>query len=140
MRHSNAGFSLIELLIVVVIIGLLSAVAFPLYTDYLQSSRQKAAMQQMRALADANELLYAEQSAYAGELEDLVEAGKIGAIRADPWGNPYAYEVTGRTFRITSYGLDGVAGPQPPEGWVDEPYEADIIYEGGVFRQAPGVE
>ena len=136
LRGSD-GFSLIELLIVVVILGLLVGIALPQYGHYLHQGRQKAAMTQMKAISDANELYQVRNGSYAPDLDELVP-NFIRQISQDPWGSEYRYEVSGRGYSITSLGSDEEPGPAPPAEWVDEPYEVDIVLRDGVFVQAPG--
>jgi len=59
------GFSLIELMIVVVIIGVLSAIAIPNYTKYVRSSRTAEAKTNVNAIAQYNEQYYSENNRYA---------------------------------------------------------------------------
>lgn len=137
-RHlQQDGFSLIELLIVVVILGLLVGIALPQYGHYLHQGRQKAAMTQMKAIGDANELYKVRHGDYADSLEDLVP-NFIRQIAEDPWGSEYRYEINAGDYTLSSLGSDEELGPTPPPGWVDEPYEADIVFRDGVFVQAPG--
>ncbi len=136
-RQNQKGFSLIELLIVVVILGLLVGIALPQYGHYLHQGRQKAAMTQLKAISDANELYQVRNGSYAAELSDLVP-NFIRQIAEDPWGSEYRYEVTSGGYTLTSLGSDQAPGPVPPPDWVDEPYEVDIVLRDGVFTQAPG--
>lgn len=61
-----AGFTLIELMIVVVIVGILAAIAYPSYTRYVQRTHESAAQGQIMELASALEAYRAKNFSYAG--------------------------------------------------------------------------
>ncbi|MDH5610853.1 MAG: type IV pilin protein [Gammaproteobacteria bacterium] len=67
----NNGFTLIELMIVVVIIGILTAVAAPSYMDYLRESRRADAKVGLTKLADKQERYYLQNNIYATTLANL---------------------------------------------------------------------
>lgn len=65
------GFSLIELMIVVAVVGILAAVAYPAFTSYVQRSRRADAVALLAAVVQAQERYRANRSAYASSLVDL---------------------------------------------------------------------
>jgi type IV pilus assembly protein PilE len=76
--NSNKGITLIELLVVVVIVGILAAIAVPLYTGYVQRARRadgKTGLEQLRA---SQEMFRAERGSYSTDLAQL----------ANSWGVP----------------------------------------------------
>jgi type IV pilus assembly protein PilE len=80
---SNNGITLIELLIVIVIIGILAAVAIPTYTNYMQRARRadaKTALEQLRA---AQEMYRAERGSYSINLLELVTTWGVPNISGD---------------------------------------------------------
>jgi general secretion pathway protein G len=131
-RHQRArreaGFTLVELLVVLVILVLIASIVGPRVIGYLGSSRTKAANVQIESLVTAVELFRIDVGRYptaAEGLEALVRpAGNIKGwtgpylakpeLPADPWGRPYVYETGGQSgaagFRIKSYGGDGKEG------------------------------
>src|SRR6185295_16554716 len=84
-RRTQAGFSLIELLIVVAIIGILAAVALPRLQDNLKLGRQTAAVQSLRTIHNAEAQFNALQGRF-GSLKEMAEKNLIGANFAS--GNP----------------------------------------------------
>jgi general secretion pathway protein G len=124
----EAGFTLVELLVVLVILVLIASIVGPRVIGYLGSSRAKAANVQIESLITALDLFRLDVGRYptaAEGLEALVKPpggikGWTGPYLAkpelptDPWGRPYVYESGGEGssagFRIKSYGGDGKEG------------------------------
>ena len=69
--HKNAGFKLIELLVVVLIIGILAAVALPQYELAVEKSRASQAILAARAIKDAEEVYYLANGQYTDDFEQL---------------------------------------------------------------------
>ena len=137
-KQTEHGFSLIELLIVVAIIGIIAAIAVPMLVDAIDRSKQRRSMGDMRSIAAANGTYMVDQQSYAPNLGALVGAEYLlVAIANDGWGNAFQYATAGTGYTLTSLGADGVAGPAPPATWVNEPFEPDLIITDGAFTQAP---
>ncbi|CAM3838899.1 type IV pilin protein [Roseateles saccharophilus] len=78
LRRARQGFTLIELMVAVVIVGILAAVAYPAYTSFVQRGRRADAMAVLTAVVQAQERYRANNSAYASSLDALnVDASAI---------------------------------------------------------------
>jgi general secretion pathway protein G len=123
----EAGFTLVELLVVLVILVLLASIIGPRVIGYLGSSRSKAADVQIESLVTAVELFRIDIGRYPSSAEGLAALVKpVGnmpgwngpylaksALPADPWGRAYIYETGNQgdaAFRIKSLGGDGKEG------------------------------
>jgi general secretion pathway protein G len=117
------GFTLLELLVVIVIIGLLAGYVAPRYFAQVGKSEVQAARAQIDALEKALDQYRLDLRRYPSTeqgLQALVErpAGESKwsgpylrkAVPNDPWGNPYVYRSAGDGIDILSYGRDGRPG------------------------------
>ena len=120
------GFTLIEILGVVVILGILGAVVVPQIMGRPDTARIQAAQTDLRSLASALDVYRLDNFQYPSSeqgLEALVEKpsgfpepknwnpeGYIKKLPTDPWGSPYIYERTDMSFTLYSLGADGQEG------------------------------
>ncbi|MCG2583859.1 type II secretion system major pseudopilin GspG [Massilia sp. TS11] len=124
---TQRGFTLLELLVVVVIIGLLAAFVAPKYFSQIGKSQVQMAKAQINAIDKALDQYRIDTGHYPTQEQGLAaliaapaaEANWRGpymkkAVTADPWGNAYVYKfpstVPGRDYDLISYGRDGQAG------------------------------
>jgi len=125
-RQNEGGFTLIEMLVVITIIGLIMALVGPRVLNYLSESKVKTAKIQIQSFASALDLFYLDAGRYptsAEGLPALVQSVggmatwngpylKGGNVPLDPWGKQYVYRSPGEhgPYDITSYGSDGQEG------------------------------
>ncbi|HDR14249.1 MAG TPA: prepilin-type N-terminal cleavage/methylation domain-containing protein [Desulfobacteraceae bacterium] len=77
-KREQKGFTLIELMIVVAIIGILAAIAIPQFSNYRKRAANAAAMSDAKNLATAQEVYYTDNNTYASDTADLEGAGFVG--------------------------------------------------------------
>ena len=139
-RQEECGFSLIELLIVVAIIGIIASIGIPMLMDAIDRAKQRRTMGDMHSIVTANGTYKVDTQNYAVALPDLVGNEYLQVLVVnDGWGNPFVYVAGGggANYTLTSQGRDGAAGPAPPNPWVNDPFEPDLIVVDGMFTQFP---
>ena len=131
-KHKQSGFTLIEVMVVVVILGILAAILVPKVMDRPDQARITKARQDIRALEAALNLYRLDNYVYPTTdqgLEALVtrptgspepknwkSGGYIKKLNKDPWGNDYLYLSPGEHGEIDvfSLGADGAPGGEGP--------------------------
>ncbi|HEU5360548.1 MAG TPA: type II secretion system major pseudopilin GspG [Candidatus Deferrimicrobiaceae bacterium] len=124
----RAGFTLLEIMVVIVILGLLAALVVPKLIGRTEEAKRTQTRLQIKNLEQALQLFKLDNGFYPGTeqgIEALVrtpetgripknyrKGGYLDRVPKDPWGNHYAYISPGShgDYDITSYGADGVPG------------------------------
>lgn len=137
MTSRQSGFTLIEIMVVVFILGILGALIVPNIIDKPDQARVAAAKNDIRAIGTALEFYLLDNSGYPSTeqgLEALVSqpngypeapnwnpSGYLDKVPVDPWGERYLYLSEGtRDFEVYSFGADRKEG--------GEGFDADIYH------------
>jgi general secretion pathway protein G len=133
-QSSRAGFTLVELIVVIAIIGVLATVLIVRYSGQTDQAKVAAAKSQIAQIEGAVIAFQAHVGRLPNSLRELVEKPadaknwqedgylKGKSAPKDPWGNDYIYKVSGRHFEIICLGADGKEG--------GEGVDADLSSEG----------
>jgi general secretion pathway protein G len=124
--HGEGGFTLVEMLVVITIIGLVMSLVGPRVLNFLGEAKVKAAKIQIESFASALDLFYLDVGRYPSASEGLTALAqrpgnapvwsgpylKNASVPADPWGHVYVYRVPGEKgpYEIVSLGSDGQEG------------------------------
>lgn len=119
--RKNTGFTMIELLIVIVILGLMASLVAPKFFDQLGTAERGIASAQMNAFETALDTYRLDMGSYPSTLEELRKSDKPRwdgpylpkEVPLDPWKNPYVYSTPGENgnpYKIMSYAADGQPG------------------------------
>jgi general secretion pathway protein G len=114
------GFTLIEILVVMAIIGMLAVMVAPNLFRQQAGAMRDAALSQISSLETALDSYRLDMNRYPDSLAELMENESSSAswngpylrreVPMDPWGNEYEYQSDGRSFTLLSYGADGARG------------------------------
>ena len=125
-RQAQLGFTLVEMLVVITIIGLIMGLVGPRVLNFLTESKVKTAKIQIESLESALDLYFLDTGRYPTSSEGLSALVqrpgsnvawngpyvKGNVVPSDPWGTPYIYRSPGQhgAYDIISYGADKQEG------------------------------
>ncbi|MHB8974219.1 MAG: type II secretion system major pseudopilin GspG [Pirellulaceae bacterium] len=120
-NRRKAGFTLVELMVVIVLIGLLSGAVALGTRSYLISGKQAVAKLEISRICQALDTYYAAFDRYPTNDEGIdvlsqssekFAAALLSEVPRDPWGHPYEYVHPGRetAYEVLSFGADGREG------------------------------
>ena len=130
--RAGAGFTLIEIMVVVFILGLLVTLVAPKIIGRTDEARRTKALADVKGIEEALHLFKLDNGFYPTTdqgLQALVTRpsnarnyspdGYLDKLPIDPWGNPYAYFSDGQDYLIKSYGADGQEGGEGKNADID---------------------
>lgn len=124
-RHRHTGFTMMELLIVLVIIGLLAALVGPALFQRIAPAKESVARAQIENFMTALDSYFIDTGRFPSAQQGLqaLRVRPEGEVRwkgpylkkeipTDPWGNPFVYRAPGRNggYELLSLGVDGREG------------------------------
>lgn len=112
--NNEKGFSMIEMMVVLIIIAVLMAGGIKFYLGYIENSRVTKAKAQISTMQAALDAYFAEQTKYPEDNAGLLNAGIAATDEStfeakDPWGKNYKYNVSGDKYVVYT-GNDKVQG------------------------------
>lgn len=126
LRNGESGFTLVEMLVVITIIGMIMGLIGPRVLNYMSESKVKTARIQLQSFGNALDLFYLDVGRFPTSSEGLAAlvqpSGSIagwsgpylkgGVVPNDPWNNSYVYRSPGQhgPYDIVSLGADGQEG------------------------------
>lgn len=127
LHSARAGFSLAELMVVIVILGLLATIVVPNVLSYLGQANKTVVKNDISQIANAITSYTINNGGKAPESLDMLEQKDANGnsylvkIPLDPWKNPYVYEppVGTDSFRVLTYGKDGAPGGEGDDADID---------------------
>ena len=128
MYKGQKGFTLVELLIVIMILAILTGVSIPIYRLINARARESATETEMANIAKALEIhnvdlqSYPLAVVYPDTLEDNDYMENVPLL--DKWDNAYLYTSDGSSYSLESYGINGINGGHD-----------DILITNGVFTE-----
>jgi len=141
MQSRAKGFTLVELLIVVAIIGIIAAIAIPNLLNAIDKGKQKRTMSDLRAIGSAVEVYAIENSVYptaadAAAIKTLIDPTYIKVMpTVDGWMNTIQVESSVTGYTLYSQGKDGIGNSCPPG--TTSNFNDEICFVDGQFQRFP---
>ncbi|WP_034638887.1 type IV pilin protein [Desulfofalx alkaliphila] len=106
--RNQGGFTLMEVMVVLLIMGVLVAIAMPGFSGQVEKARVSRTMAELKSMQTLVELYNLEHSEYpkAEQFKELMAENGLGDIK-DPWDREYSYTLNGKGYIILSHGPSG---------------------------------
>lgn len=130
--RDRAGFTLLEIMVVVFILGLLVTLVAPKIIGRTDEARRTKALADIKGIEQALNLFKLDNGFYPSTAEGLQALvtrppnahnynpdGYLDKLPVDPWGNPYMYFSDGHSYIVKSYGADGQEGGEGKNADID---------------------
>ncbi len=119
LRRRSFGFTLLELMIVIVVVGILATIALPSYREYIRRSSREATQSQLIEMAGIQEKIFLNSNAYSSNVATAYNgqaSGGLGATGGKSLDGRYAISATvnGGSFVLTATPVSG--SPQDGDG------------------------
>jgi general secretion pathway protein G len=134
-RRTEGGFTLIEIMVVILILGLLATIVVQSLRGATDKAKRVKAQADLSEFKTALDRYYLDSGNYPTTdqgLQALVtrpasgriptgyqDGGYIQHVPLDPWGNPYFYQSDGNSYTLKSFGADGVEGGEGKNADID---------------------
>jgi general secretion pathway protein G len=134
-RKQEEGFTLIEIMVVILILGLLATIVVQSLRGATDKAKRAKASADVAELKTGLDRYYLDNGFYPTSDQGLLaltsrpssgrvpanyeEGGYIQRLPADPWGNPYVYQSNGSTYVLRSLGADGTPGGAGKDADID---------------------
>jgi type IV pilus assembly protein PilA len=131
-KKGEKGFTLVELLVVIVIVGILTAIALPSFLNQTAKAKQAEAKQKVGAILKTQQSWYTEHDSFAGIIDDLALGNLDGASTAPL----FTYAIVNLGDRSTSTGITAKSNETSVKSYSGRVDVTNVTGTGGVKRKA----